>query len=249
MKSNKKPIDLQSVVQQECIDTLIVPGYGPVMPGHAHGSGRLNMYGRINTLAAAMLCQYHTPKLVIVSGGRTGGNDMPSEAELMAQIIRPSMHSNTNLFVEDQATNTILNFVYAANFIDQSVQEAGSILVVAMGFHLPRITEICSLVGIPAHYVAAESILSERSPRHLSLIKRHLNPTRPSYAQTLQSQERFLYALQEIPEYWLPQMAEINSPNRLRTVLTARRLQSFLKSQKKSIRLLSPLKQSKNDSV
>lgn len=213
-------------------DTIVVPGYGPVLPGRTPGSGSLTIYGRINSLAAAMICRSYSPHNVIVSGARTGGNDKPSEAQLMAQCIQRYAELMDSAFtVEEQATNTILNFIYTANIIDESRRGYGALLVVAMGFHLTRIREICSLVKITAHFVAAEEIVSLRSLRHRQLLRELLDPTRVDYAKTLRDQESFLRALREIPEYWLPQVAELRNPDRLRAVLTTTRIQPFLREQ------------------
>lgn len=239
MATNSRLTALRSIIKLDHIDSLMVPGYGPVLPGLAPGNGRLNLYGRINAIAASMLCLCYAPKLVIVSGGHTGGRDRPSEAELMAKIIRRSIDANTDLFVENQATNTILNFVYAANFIDQFTKGQGELLVVAMGFHLPRIAEICKLVGISANYVAAEAVFGLRTSRHSRIVDIYLDPADPSYAKTLQDQDKFLDALRHIPEYWLSQIAELRSPHRLRMMFTAEPLQTVLP--KYSIDLLSPI--------
>ena len=98
-----------------------------------------------------------------------------------------------------------------------------------MGFHLPRIGEICSLVGLGGTLVAAEEVVGARSARHRRLLERLLRPENESYARMLADQERGFRGLRELPEYWLPPMAGIESPARLRRILAAERIQPFLR--------------------
>ena len=66
--------------QRTQFDALIVFGYGRVQPRSAPSSGKLNLYGRLNALAAGMIFQACEIRRIIPTGGRTGGDDRPSEA-------------------------------------------------------------------------------------------------------------------------------------------------------------------------
>lgn len=222
-------VDIQpSLISQDA--SVIVFGYGPVLPGSHPNSGRLDLYGKVNALAAGMLYQAHRPKNIIVTGGRTGREKRPSEAHLMAKIITSKFDvPESTVILEEQATNTILNLVYTANILDESRESFGELVFLAMGYHLRRIREICELVGLDGQYIAAEDIVSSRTRHHARVLKGYLHPSQGSYKKKLDEQEQFLAALQKMPEYWLPHMAEIEDPNRLQTILSAKRIQSFLK--------------------
>ena len=213
----------------EHFDAFIVFGYGPVLPGPRPGSGRLNEYGRIAALGAGMLYRACHTTFIIPTGGKTGGSDKPAEAELIAKIIVSRFNISEDVFIiENKASNTILNIVYSANIIDRIGLSSENLLFVAMGFHIPRIKEICSIVGLYGHFVAAEKVVEKRSRRHRKLLSRLLSPERERYAKALAEQERWLRGLKEIPEYWLPEMANIENDDRFLKVLQIERIRPFL---------------------
>ena len=211
-------------------EALIVFGYGPVLPTKCRSiSGKLNEYGRITALGAGMLYEKHHPQFIIPTGGKTGGLDKPSEAELIVQIIRSRFDIPESVFiVEDKATNTIQNIIYSANIIDRLGLDSQSLLFIAMGFHIQRIKEICAIVGLDGRFVAAEKVVERRSQMHRKLLSKLLSPERERFAKTLAEQERWLRGLREIPEYWLPEMAKVENNDRLMKIVRVERIQPFL---------------------
>lgn len=213
-------------------DAAVVFGYGPVLQGDILDSGKLNTYGRINALAAGMLYRTFKIRTIIPTGGRTGGVDKPSEAELIARYLQRWFNIPESVFVlEENATNTILNLVYTANIIDKDPEVYNNLLFVAMGFHLTRIEDICSVLGLKGRLMAAEHVVKIRSARHERLLRDLLDPKRDEYARILADQERWLYGLRKVPEYFLPQLAMLENPARLRRALRAERFQAFLRKQ------------------
>lgn len=212
-------------------DAIVAFGYGPVQVGFIPGVCRLNLYGRINAIATGILYQILNIERIIPTGGRTGGSDKPSEAELMAQMIQSKFGIPESVFIlEEEAMDTIYNIVHVANIIDQSPQLEQNLLFVAMGFHLPRIREICSLLRINGSFIAAEAVVKLRSQRHPHLLFKLLHPDNINYASMLESQERGLRGIREIPEYWIPPLGTLNNTQRLREILANAGVQFFLKN-------------------
>jgi uncharacterized SAM-binding protein YcdF (DUF218 family) len=224
---------IQKFTRHECrFDAIIVFGYGPVLPGPLEGTGRLNLFGHINSLSAGMLYDTWEIRTIIPTGGETGGSDKPSEAYLIAQLLRSRFDIPLSAFVlEEKATDTITNLVHVANIIDKEPEAYGRLIFVGLGYHLPRIREISSLVGLGGHFVAAESILSTRSEHHRKFLLDLLSPERESYAKILADQETWLAWLTEMPGLWLREMAAIDSPIRLRKILETERIQPYLYAQ------------------
>lgn len=210
-------------------DAIVAFGYGPVQCSSRCTSCRLNLYGRLNAIAAGMLYQSLAIGRIIPTGGKTGGNDKPSEAELMARIIQSKFGVSKSAFLlEEEAMDTMFNAVYIANIIDQSPQLYQNLLFVALGFHLPRIQEICSLINLNGFFVAAEAVVKLRSERHKHLLRKLLHPDNASYAMMLENQARGIRGLRTLPEYWIPPLGRLKHPQRLREVLATERSQSFL---------------------
>lgn len=214
-------------------DAIIAFGYGPVQAGSTPKSYRLNLYGRINAIATGMLYQSHMIAWIIPTGGKTGGLDKPSEAQLMARLIQSKFDVPESVFIlEEEAADTIFNLVHVANIIDQSPQLYQHLLFVALGCHLPRIQEICSLIGLSGSFVAAEAVVKIRSERHNRFLAQLINSENASYAKLLADQERGIRGIREIPEYWLPPMGRLRNCDRLRNILESQGIQSFIDTHK-----------------
>lgn len=80
--------------------------------------------------------------------------------------------------------------------------------------HGPRIRYLADLVGLEGAFIALESVVS-RSGRHGRLLEQ-LTET-PAYARLAASQVRAMRGLRELPDFWLPPLAKLNT-TRLRRV-------------------------------
>lgn len=210
-------------------DALIVFGYGPVQPGAAYGAGKLNVYGRLNALAAGMLFSAGEVGAMIPTGGRTGGDHLPSEAALIARLLHTRFAvPEVRILREEQSTDTLTNLAHVANLSDARSDPWSRLGFVAVGLHLPRIREICALVGLDGTFIAAEDVVRGRSARHERLLGEILQPSNESYSRMQEDQARGLRGLHQMPAYWLPPMAVIESPVRLRKILQAERIETFL---------------------
>lgn len=214
-------------------DAIVSFGYGPVEPGRQPGLGKLNLYGRINAIATGMLYQSFPVKTIIPTGGKTGGVDKPSEAKLIARLLQSKFGIPKSVFIlEEEATDTIFNIIYIANIIDRTPRLYGKLLFVALGCHLPRIREICTLIGLNGSFIAAETVLAIRSKRHQYLLLKTFQPENTNYANLVASQARGSRGLKELPEYWSPPLAFLSNSDRLRKILKKPSIQPFIQSQK-----------------
>jgi uncharacterized SAM-binding protein YcdF (DUF218 family) len=213
-------------------DAIVAFGYGPVEPGYKPDIGKLNLYGRINAIATGMLYQGFPVKTIIPTGGKTGGVDKPSEAKLIARLLQSKFDIPESVFMlEEEAADTIFNIIYIANIIDRTPRLYEQLLFVALGCHLPRIREICTLIGLNGSFIAAETVLAIRSKRHRYQLLETFQPKNTNYANLVASQARGSRGLKELPEYWLPTLAFLSNSARLRKILENPSIQSFLQSQ------------------
>lgn len=217
--------------QKSQFDAIVTFGYGPVLTGSTPGSYKLNVYGRINAIATGMLYQSHDITRIIPTGGKTGGLDQPSEAQLIARLLQSTFNiPESTLILEEEAMDTIFNIIHIANIIDQCPPLYKNLLFVAMGFHLPRIQEISSLLKLDGVFIAAEAVVKIRSLAHQRFLAKLLHSDNPSYIKLLLDQERGLRGIREIPEYWIPPLGALENPQRLREILSAHQVHSFLNS-------------------
>lgn len=194
------------------MSTLIVFGYGPVAAG-----GKLNLYARLTALAAGMLLERGAAKRLLITGGRTGGDALPSEAALMASYLAHYVSvSPGQVVLEEHARDTLDNLVLSANLLDAEGCADDRLGFLALRMHGPRIRYLTDLVGLEGKCIALESVIAARSRRHRRLLER-LTQT-PAYARLAASQVRAMRGLAELLDFWLPSLGGLENPDRLRRV-------------------------------
>ncbi len=207
--------------------TLVVFGYGPV---EANKNCNLNIYGRLNALAAGILYQRGEVERIILTGGHTGGAALPSEAEAMKRYLMRNFDIPEEVLVlENQATDTITNFVFVANILD-GLEAQNNLIFLALGFHLPRIRYLADLFDLKGGFIAAEETVQERSAHHKKLLRDLLSGENETHLELLTAQARALRGLREIPEYWLPPTVHLDSESRLESIMCLDQVQTFLRS-------------------
>lgn len=116
--------------------------------------------GYLNTCAAGHLYQEGKIKKIIVTGGKTGYEESPSEGEIMAKILQKEFKvPEGDIIIEDAASNTIENAVYTIDTIDENPEKYKNIVSIAAAHHLERTEILNNLLGIDAKYLSSEEIL------------------------------------------------------------------------------------------
>lgn len=103
---------------------------------------------------------------IVVMGGKTGGEEYPSEAEMIREYIVSDPRSEVaeeNILSEDQSTNTLENLINVCNqYLDSSEYPELKDLpihVVGSDYHIGRIQLLMELFDIPFnHAFSAESV-------------------------------------------------------------------------------------------
>ncbi len=194
------------------LDTLIVFGYGPVEAGL-----KPNVYARLVALAAGTLLKRGEAKRLLITGGRTGGDALPSEAALMASYLtRRFRVAPGQVALEEHAADTLDNLVLSANLLDAEGQADEHLGFLALQLHGPRIQYLADLIGLTGAFTPLEAVIAERSKRHGRFLER-LTQT-PAYARLAASQGRAMRGLAELPGFWLPPLGRLEKPARLRRV-------------------------------
>ncbi len=206
--------------------TLVVFGYGPV---EAEPRPRLNLYGRLNALAAGMLYERGGVGRVLITGGRTGGAAFPSEAELMMRYMGTFELPREAFVLEEKATDTITNFVFVVNLLDRS-SVSDNLTFLAFGFHLPRIRYLAALFGLEGDFIPAEEVVRERSHRHRQLLNALLSLEKEEYVKRLTAEVRAVRGLETLPDYWLPPAAGLENEARLERLLELEQVRAFFKA-------------------
>lgn len=232
---------------------LLIFGQGPVIDSatreKASGTNAkpeeedVNFWSKNLAEAAAILYKKGATGQIIVMGGKTGGENYLSEAELIAKNLIKLGIPSERIKLENQSTNTLTNLVNMLNTYfdlpDSTVgQQKADIL--AAPYHLTRVKILMELFGIPLQDAfSSDEVLRfaarDQEPWNqtkLQEIEQKLNINTPEdYYNKMKGEERrdilrrseeddvWIRALLEIPEYWIPYLGKIEKPERLRILL------------------------------
>src|SRR5690348_170082 len=157
------------------LDALLVFGSGPVvdkdsrekaeLAGTQPGQEDMNFWSLTLAQASTILFEKGQTGKVILMGGKTGGDNYKSEAELIAENAKSNGIPNSAIVLEDKSMNTFENLVNALNLyidnpeVSSQYQRLG---ILAQHFHLPRVRLIMDFFDVP--YLTAFS--SEKVVQH-----------------------------------------------------------------------------------
>ena len=143
------------------LDYLMVFGQGPVLnsetkqkpePGQADITETAISWMKNAARAAGELYLEGATDKIILTGGKTGGSDYKSEAELMMQILVDEYNvPKESIVLDHEAKNTLENIPLSLNKIDKDNplrKERPKIGLLGADFHIPRIRTLADIFDI-----------------------------------------------------------------------------------------------------
>jgi len=245
---------------------LLVFGQGPVIDRVSRlraeeaktppGGEDINFWSQTAAHAAATLYHKDTLKNIVILGGKTGGEQYRSEAELIGEYITEQNVPDHVLRLETASRNTIENIV---NFLNQEYphdnpnvrigilgghHHIGRVLLLMQVFHIPFVAafsaeEVMRSVAYETHDV---ELLAEMERRLDINASSHTSPKRGDqtayYARQKGLERQSIYdrhkyeniwkrAMLEMPEFWISYLAELEDASRIRRILEAARIEGF----------------------
>ncbi len=155
---------------------LLLFGQGPVLNNETRDKANtvttgdttadINYWSKEIAAATKALYAAGEGTKIVVMGGKTGGNEYPSEAEFIREYITSDPRSEipqTDVLAEDQSTNTLENLINVCNqYLDSPDHPELKDLpvhVVGSDYHIGRIQLLMELFDIPfKHAFSAESV-------------------------------------------------------------------------------------------
>lgn len=246
-------------VEKTGLDAILVFGQGPIIDdgtkakamdgGIKPGQEGMNFWSHNLAQAAAELYKRGQTREIIIMGGRTGGENYLSEAELIGQeLIEEYGIPESVIKKEVRSTNTLENLVNVLNdYLDKDSQYK-NLGILTSNYHSSRTRLLMELFGIPyktafsaeevLRYVAREG--EDWDHQKLLEIEHMLDmneaskePTKyaPSYFPQKQGTEKkdivtrgqeedvWSRALLEMPEYWIGYLGRLKNSKLMRHIL------------------------------
>lgn len=159
------------------VDAVVV--LGSDLKREPDRESRLNLHGKMRTVAAYELYRLGKVKNIIVTGGVIEGHDRSmaaAEEEYLVNIlgVDPSVVEKE---IGEVSKNTIENFENIIEIIKD--KNIGSAIIVSNGYHIPRAETLFKGIakkhGISLKILSipAEEILLERSPHYKKLVEHY----------------------------------------------------------------------------
>ncbi|KKP69457.1 hypothetical protein A2X44_02895 [candidate division CPR3 bacterium GWF2_35_18] len=245
-KQTNEFVDPAPVVKEGSeADFLIVYGQGPVLPGnlreHDDTQGDVNVYCRLNAVAAAAMYREGLTTKVILTGGRTGRQELKSEGELMKNIM---VHEygipEEAILVEDKAGNTLQNYANSLE-MEGGIKEGSRIMHLAAPHHTGRVHMMAKMYDLDGPTFSSEQVLRQVFDTAIrgedydtNFIGFDSNTARkitqnmhilfnaddnPNFFARATAENRWTEGLIQMPEYWIMQAAMINDEKRFIRIL------------------------------
>lgn len=226
-------------------DFLIVYGQGPVMKGNLRvgkeTQGDVNVYCRLNAVAAAAMYREGMTTKIILTGGQTGGKELRSEGELMKDImVNEYGIPEEVILVEDKAGNTLQNYANSL-VMEGGIRDDSRVVHLAAPHHTGRVHMMAKMFGLDGSTFSSEQILRQVFDRAIrgedyndNLIGFNSEDSRamaqnmhilfnaddnPNFFARATAENRWTEGLIRMPEYWIMQAAMVTDQKRFFTIL------------------------------
>lgn len=159
-------------------DAIIVLGAG-VQEKKSHLKSRIEpgFGGKMRAMAAAEAYRQGLTPVLVFSGGKTAGEEYPSEAQAMQAFLERKYQNQDGKFshippeaiiLEEKSKDTSTNFENLLKLIKE--KGWNNVAILTNDFHLERTTKLIHNFSLEAEDISAEEKLKERDPRFIKII-------------------------------------------------------------------------------
>jgi len=157
----------------EKLCTIVVFGY---LSSLDKGTGKLKLSldGKMRTTAAGELYEEGLVQRIIISGGKTSGEGLPSEAEIMSNYLARHFSIPEGIITrEDESIDTMENIKRVKKILEKEKLK-GQLVALSNQYHIKRIKKILTTSGLYADMVSAEDVLLKRSEHYRTFLKKYV---------------------------------------------------------------------------
>lgn len=174
-----------------------------------------------------------------------------SETDIDRNVQELLNEAEKHILLEDKATNTIENFAHTINLLTADKEKYANIAFMSNGFHIDRIVKLAKKFLVEGQGISSEPEISQRDNRYKKIADIFLDKetNKKYYEEVIATQDkedrrisetrffdpdaadkgekRWSRGLDDIPAYWLPNVAVMES-TQLREVLAAENVLNYL---------------------
>lgn len=174
-------------------------------------------------------------------------NHGKTEEEIQTELAERMQDAESHILLEDKATNTIENFAYTINYLEDNKDKYRNVGLLSNDFHINRIVQLANKMDVEGKGFGADTVLQEAEidPRLKTIDRKYFGQENNTYREQVlagldeenrritesrlggslkdaeKGERRWSRGLSRIPEYWLPNVKFIKDFGKLKRILTA----------------------------
>lgn len=136
---------------------------------------QLSFDGKMRTIAAGEMYKEGLVRELIISGGKTFGEELPSEAQIITDYLTKHFKIPEGVIIkEEHSTSTVENIKNVEEILkDKKIN--GKLAIITNAYHIQRVQKILEEEGLEANAATAEEILLKRSGHYKPLLEKYLS--------------------------------------------------------------------------
>ena len=171
---NGEKTDIEKEKEPKMFEAVIILGNLPDFDRDKNQI-KLSFDGKMRTIATGEMYKEGLARKLIISGGKTFGEELPSEAQIIADYLIKHFEIPEEVMIkEEDSTDTVENIKNVEKILkDENI--SGKLAVITNTYHIQRVQKILKEEGLEANAVTAEEMLLKRSGHYKPLLEKYLS--------------------------------------------------------------------------
>ncbi len=136
---------------------------------------KLSFDGKMRTIAAGEMYKEGLVRKLIISGGKTFGKELPSEAQVITDYLTKHFEIPVEVIVKEESSTSTTENIKNVEEILKDKKINGKLAIITNAYHMQRVQKILEEEGLEVSAVTAEEMLIKRSGHYKPLLEKYLS--------------------------------------------------------------------------
>lgn len=136
---------------------------------------KLSFDGKMRAIATGEMYKEGLFEKLIISGGKTFGEELPSEAQIIADYLIKHFEISEEAIIREEASINTMENIKNIEKVLEDRKINGKLAVITSAYHIERLQKILENEGLEANAITAEEMLLKRSGHYKPLLEKYLS--------------------------------------------------------------------------